>query len=52
MGCRCGNLGKLIARYCDTYLGVDCSQIALAIARLVSPSNCTYLHVNQHAELI
>ena len=51
LGCGAGGLGKIIARYCDSYLGVDCSQIALYIARLVSPENCTYLHVNEHEEL-
>jgi SAM-dependent methyltransferase len=51
MGCGCGNLGKLIARYCRGYLGVDCSGLALAVARLVSPGNCVYLHGNQAEEL-
>ena len=51
LGCGAGNLGKYLARYCKSYLGVDCSQIALAVARLVSPNNCTYLHVNDHQEL-
>lgn len=52
LGCGCGNLGKCLARYCSSFLGVDCSRIALGIARLVSPANCTYLHVNQHRELL
>jgi 2-polyprenyl-3-methyl-5-hydroxy-6-metoxy-1,4-benzoquinol methylase len=51
LGCGAGALGKCIARYCDSYLGVDCSRIALGIAKLVSPENCTYLHVNEHKEL-
>lgn len=50
-GCGRGNLGKLIACYARTYLGVDCSPLALAIARLVSPANATYLHANQVEEL-
>jgi len=50
-GCGCGNLGKLIARYTHAYLGVDCSGLALAIARLVSPANTTYLHANDIEEL-
>lgn len=45
MGCGCGNLGKLIARYVDSYLGTDYSTLALKIARLVSPANCAYVHV-------
>ncbi len=45
MGCGCGNLGKLIARYTDSYLGTDYSTLALKIARLVSPPNCSYVHV-------
>lgn len=45
MGCGCGNLGKLIARYTESYLGTDYSTLALRIASLVSPPNCTYVHV-------
>jgi SAM-dependent methyltransferase len=45
IGCGCGNLGKLIARYVDVYLGTDYSTLALKIARLVSPANCVYVHV-------
>jgi SAM-dependent methyltransferase len=51
MGCGCGNLGKLLGRYARRYLGVDCSRLALGIARLVSPDNCVYVHVNEHEEL-
>jgi SAM-dependent methyltransferase len=45
LGCGCGNLGKQIARYVRSYLGADFSTMALQIARLVSPANCTYAHV-------
>lgn len=45
MGCGCGNLGKLISRYAKTYLGTDYSTLALKVARLVSPDNCTYIHL-------
>ena len=45
MGCGCGNLGKLLGRYVDAYLGTDYSTLALKIARLVSPPNCAYVHV-------
>jgi len=45
LGCGCGNLGKLMARYVRSYLGVDYSTLALSVARLVSPENCTYIHV-------
>jgi len=51
LGCGCGNLGKMIARYADSYLGTDYSTIALQIARLVSPGNCTYCHVSERKEL-
>ncbi|HKI06217.1 MAG TPA: class I SAM-dependent methyltransferase [Thermoanaerobaculia bacterium] len=51
LGCGCGNLGKQIARYVDTYLGVDFSTMALQIARLVSPPNCTYIHVSDREGL-
>lgn len=45
MGCGCGNLGKMIARYAGFYLGTDYSTLALRIARLVSPPSCSYVHV-------
>ncbi|MBW8877102.1 MAG: class I SAM-dependent methyltransferase [Acidobacteria bacterium] len=51
MGCGCGNLGKLIARYTESYLGTDYSTLALQIARLVSPPSCTYVHVADRAGL-
>lgn len=50
-GCGCGNLGKLVARYARTYVGVDCSRLALAVARLVSPGNASYVHANDAEEL-
>jgi SAM-dependent methyltransferase len=51
MGCGCGNLGKLLGRYVAAYLGTDYSTLALAVARLVSPSNCRYVHVADRAGL-
>ena len=51
MGCGCGNLGKLLGRYVTSYLGTDFSTLALAVARLVSPANCTYVHVADRAGL-
>lgn len=51
MGCGCGNLGKLIARYTRSYLGTDYSTLALSVARLVSPANCTYVHVSDRQGL-
>jgi SAM-dependent methyltransferase len=45
MGCGCGNLGKLLGRYAESYLGTDYSTLALKVARLVSPPNCSYVHV-------
>jgi glycosyltransferase involved in cell wall biosynthesis/SAM-dependent methyltransferase len=51
MGCGCGNLGKLLARYVDRYLGTDYSPLALQVARLVSPANCAYVHVADRAGL-
>jgi SAM-dependent methyltransferase len=51
LGCGCGNLGKLISRYTAHYLGADYSTLALKIARLVSPLNCSYVHVADRAGL-
>ena len=51
LGCGCGNLAKQIARYVESYLGADYSTMALQIARLVSPPNCTYVHVSDREGL-
>jgi len=51
LGCGCGNLGKLLGRYSASYLGTDLSTLALKIARLVSPANCSYVHVADRAGL-
>jgi len=51
LGCGCGNLGKHLARWAQSYLGVDYSTLALKIARLVSPANATYVHAADHAQL-
>ncbi len=51
LGCGCANLGKMIARYVHSYLGTDYSTMALQIARLVSPGNCTYCHVSDRKGL-
>jgi SAM-dependent methyltransferase len=51
MGCGCGNLGKLLGRYVESYFGTDYSTLALKVARLVSPPNCAYVHVADRAGL-
>lgn len=51
LGCGCGNLGKQLGRYVESYLGVDYSTMALQIARLVSPPNCVYVHVSDQEGL-
>jgi len=50
-GCGCGGLGKLVAGYARSYVGIDWSPLALSIARLVSPPNAVYLHPSQTDEL-
>jgi SAM-dependent methyltransferase len=51
LGCGCGNMGKLLGRYAASYLGVDYSTLALKVAQLVSPPNCTYVHVGDEQRL-
>lgn len=51
LGCGCGNLGKQLGRYVESYLGVDFSTMALQIGRLVSPPNCVYVHVSDREGL-
>lgn len=47
VGCGCGFLGKQLGMIANRYLGVDYSELALAIARGNSPPNCLYLHLSQ-----
>lgn len=51
IGCGCGWLGKRIGMIGGTYLGLDYSEVALAIARGVSPSGCTYAHISDSAAI-
>ena len=51
IGCGCGWLGKRLGLICRSYLGIDYSELALAIARGVSLSNCVYLHVSERENL-
>ncbi|OKH18857.1 class I SAM-dependent methyltransferase [[Limnothrix rosea] IAM M-220] len=52
VGCGPGFLGKQLGLVCHSYLGIDYSQLALSIARLVSPSNCNYLHISDTESLL
>jgi hypothetical protein len=45
IGAGAGFLGKQLGLICRSYLGLDISQIAVAMARGTSPSNCEYLHM-------
>lgn len=45
IGCGAGFLGKQLGLIVDRYLGIDVSQLALAIARGNSGPACTYLHL-------
>jgi 2-polyprenyl-3-methyl-5-hydroxy-6-metoxy-1,4-benzoquinol methylase len=47
IGCGAGFLGKQIGLIAKQYLGIDVSQVALAIARGNSGSNCLYLHPSE-----
>lgn len=47
IGCGAGFLGKQLGLVATRYLGIDVSQIAIAIARGNSPATCTYLHLSE-----
>lgn len=47
LGCGPGLLGKVISHFCAGYIGLDYSQLALYLARLVSPKNCQYIHLSE-----
>lgn len=46
IGCGCGWLGKRLGLVAHSYLGLDYSEFAIAVARGVSPPNCRYLHLS------
>lgn len=58
IGCGPGFLAKQLAKVAASYVGIDYSRLALHIARLTSPSNCSYYHLSeldhilQHANTI
>lgn len=52
IGCGPGYLGKQLGYVADAYLGLDYSQLALSIARAVSPERCTYLHLSQTRDIL
>lgn len=46
IGCGCGFFGKQMGKIGKRYLGLDHSEFALSIARLVSPPECRYAHLS------
>jgi len=52
IGCGPGFLGKQLGLICKNYLGIDYSQLALSIARLVSPENCDYIHISDNQSIM
>lgn len=51
IGCGCGWLGKQVGLIAESYLGIDYSELALAVARGASPPNCKYIHVSRRDRL-
>ena len=51
IGCGCGWLGKQLGLVCEQYVGIDYSQVALAIARGNSPASCRYLHISEQQDI-
>ena len=52
IGCGPGFLGKQLGLVCESYLGIDYSQLALSIARLVSSENCNYVHISDTQSIL
>lgn len=46
IGCGVGMAGRLIGKLARSYVGFDYSRLALDLARLTSPSTCSYIHVS------
>lgn len=51
IGCGPGYLGKQLGYVARHYLGLDYSQLALCVARAVSPDRCTYLHLSEASQI-
>ena len=51
IGCGCGWLGKRLGLVSEFYFGLDYSDLAIAIARGVSPPNCKYAHLSDKATI-
>lgn len=47
LGCGPGLLGKIVGHFCERYIGLDYSKLALYLARVVSPRQCSYLHLSE-----
>ncbi|MDJ0734365.1 MAG: methyltransferase domain-containing protein [Nostocaceae cyanobacterium] len=52
IGCGPGFLGKQIGLIAKKYVGIDYSNLALSIAKLVSPANCDYLHISDRKKIV
>lgn len=51
VGCGPGLMGKQLGKVAQSYLGIDYSRLALRIAGLTCPTNCTFVHVSDVATL-
>jgi SAM-dependent methyltransferase len=51
IGCGPGFLGKQLGLVAASYIGIDYSQLALAIARLTAPANCVFHHLSDAAAI-
>lgn len=52
IGCGPGLVGKQLSKVASSYLGLDYSLLALNIARLTSPANCTYYHLSEIDQIL
>ena len=46
VGCGPGLFGKAVAKLASIYVGIDYSNLALNIARILSPRNASYYHIS------
>lgn len=52
VGCGAGFSGKQLGLLASSYIGIDYSQLALSIARLTSPENCSYYHMSDLERIV
>ena len=52
LGCGPSTFGKIAGKLCTRYYGIDYSHLALYVAKILSPTNCTFYHISQTDRIV